>query len=170
MRIRRWLSGLILLLLVSGPAWAVTNVPTFAPTPKAYKAQITNASGVVTLVATTNFVTVATGATNGTRINALYCTSSDSTVAGHNIAVGIVRSATLYPLGVIAIAQSTVTSTTQANVLTQLNANLTLPIDSDRNPFIHLESTDQLVVGVLTTAVQNTPGMAISCMSNGADF
>lgn len=149
---------------IATSAGAVTaNSIVTTQTPKGYKAQIVNGSGVVTLTATTNYVTVVTGAPS--KVVGLICTSNDA--AAHNIAYGFIRSATFYPLGVAAIGSASAASVTSVNLFAS-GQTPGLAVDSDGNPYVLLESTDTLVAGVLTTAV--TASDAVSCMATAADF
>ena len=152
-------------IATSASATVTANSIVTTQNPKAYKAQVVNASGVVTLTATTNYVTVVTGGANGTKVVSLVCTSNDA--ASHNIAYGFIRSATFYPLGVAAIGSASATSVTSVNLLASGQTS-GLAVDSDGNPYVLLESTDTLVAGVLTTAV--TASDAVSCMATAADF
>jgi hypothetical protein len=162
----RWLSILALLCTpISALAATTPNSFITAQTPRSYKANIVNASGVVTLAATTNYVTLATGATNGTIINSVLCASNDT--ATHNLVIGQIRSSTLYPMAVIAIAAGSTTSLAQVYPF-EVPSLSSLPYDPDGNTYQILESGDTLVVGVLTTAV--TAALAISCTTNGADY
>ncbi len=164
--ISRWLLALALLCAPIGAFAAATpNSFVTAQTPRAYKVNIVNASGIVTLAAVTNYLTLAQGGTNGTIINGVLCTSNDT--ATHNLVLGVIRSSTLYPLGVFAVAAGSTTSLAQVTPFS-VPGIPGLPLDPDGNPYLILESSDALSVGVLTTAV--TAALAISCTTNGADY
>lgn len=137
--LKRIILALVLAAALAGPALAaLTNVPTFVVTPRAYKVQIANATG-------TSAVTLATGATNGTKVLGILVTNTDTNP--YTVTLAVTRSATSYVLAVVTVASSSgnVNGTPAVALLT---AALIpgLPLDSDGNPYLILESTDTLTV------------------------
>lgn len=134
----------------------VQNSVVTPQTPRAYKGQLLNG---------TLSATVATGATNGTKISSLTATSTDTTA--QTITVEIIRSAVTYILLVVQIPIGAGT-TNAVPGLNLLQASLIpgLPVDLQGNPYIHLESGDALTV----TAGAVTSAKAISFNTVGADY
>jgi hypothetical protein len=139
----------------------VTATPVFPQAPKSYKIQIlpADASGLKT---------IATGGTNGTKINAIVVTSSD-TVA-RNVTWGITTGGVFFPLGTISIpiTAGQVDLTNVAVNLLDISKTPGLPIDADSNPYIFLSSaSDTLQIKSLTTV---TAAKEIDITAFGADF
>lgn len=168
---RRLLVALALCLWAMPALATVTaNSVVTAQTSQAPKVQILPGSLTVTLTSTTNFVTLYTGAANGSLVSSIICTSNDT--ASHNIVLGEEKAGaltTLLPISVTAIGSASATTVT--NTGTNMLSGTAIPglaQDSDGNPVFPLNANDVLVVGVLTTAV--TASDAISCFAKAADF
>lgn len=152
--------ALVLGLTVGPVLAAVTATPVFVQTPRAYKLQLTNASG-------TGLTTLTAGGTNGTKVTGLWATSTDT--ASNTIIVSILRT------GPVNYVQATITlpansgntaGTAAVNLMSPTNWP-GLPTDSDGNPYFILESTDTLQIAVGTTI---TSGKLVSIVSNAGDF
>src|SRR5689334_16258532 len=89
----------VALLVASSPGWAALTANSIVTTqnPKAYKAQITSASG-------TTAVSLITPGANGTKVISIICSNTDT--AGYNVTFSVLRSAATYALGTVAIAAS----------------------------------------------------------------
>lgn len=164
MKIKMWktkLAAIIVLIGLACQAHAATtpNSLVYTQVPKAYKAQITNASG-------TAVVSLAPGGTNGTKIMGLICAGTNT--AAQDIEVTVLRSAVNYPLGTVTvpITAGTIAATPAVNMFNSGNIP-GLPIDAQGNPFLFLESTDTLEIQALVTV---TSGKTISCSTVAADF
>lgn len=144
-----------------GPALAaVTATPVFVQTPRAYKVQLSNATG-------TTLTTLTAGGASGTKVTGLWATSTDT--ASNTIIVSIQRT------GPVNFVQATITlPANSGNTAGTPAVNLMaagvwpgLPVDSDGNPYFILESTDTLQVAVGTTI---TATKLVSVVANAGDF
>jgi hypothetical protein len=148
-------------VVVGSPSWAAItpNSIVTTQTPKAYKAQITNASG-------TTAVSLVTPGANGTKVISIVCTNTDA--SGYNVAFSVLRSSTSYVLdtATIAAGAGTSASTPPASILNATNIP-GIPLDSDGNPYLFLEPTDTLQMANGSTI---TAGKVISCHTVAADF
>lgn len=138
---------------------AVTDTPVFVQTPRYPKAQLTNASG-------TTPVTLYVGGTNGTKVVGVFVSTTDT--SAETMTLSVVRSAVTYILGTftIPIGSGTVAGTPTVNILDP-SVIIGLPVDSDGNWFIFLESTDTLQVSVGSAV---TAGKTTSIHAVAADF
>src|SRR2546427_12402023 len=87
------------LLAYISPSWATVTANSIitTQTPKAYKAQITNASG-------TTAVSLITPGASGTKVTSIVCSNTDG--SGYNVTFSVLRSSTAYVLGTVAIPAS----------------------------------------------------------------
>lgn len=119
--------------------------PFFFDAPKVSTQTIANAD-------TTTLKTIVTGATNGTKIIALILTSDDSST--RDVQIGITKSGGSFsPIGTMtmAVTAGTIAATAGVNGLDRDTKIPGLPLDSDGNPFLHLESGDTLQMKALVT-------------------
>jgi hypothetical protein len=154
---------LCLLLGISEAEAAVTATPVFPQTPKGPLAQILNGTG-------TAQVTLVTAGANGSKVISIVCSSTDTVDRSLNLTR--VRSATSYLLTQVDMpalsgdAGSSSGFTPPVGVIAQGNIP-GLPMDSDGNAFIYLESGDTLVIN---TTVTLTSAKIIACSAVSADF
>lgn len=123
---------------------AVTSTGSFPQAPKNGNVQIlpADASGLKTLY---------TGGVNGSKINAIIVTSTDT--AARDVQWGITVGAVFYILGTVAVPLTSgfINSAPAVNLL-DLTKTPGLPLDSDGNPFVFLASASYtLQVKALTT-------------------
>jgi hypothetical protein len=148
-------------LAFGSPGWAAVTANSIVTTqtPKAYKAQITNASG-------TTAVNLVTPGTNGTKVISVICSNTDT--SAYNVTFSVLRSSTTYLLDSVAIPASAGSSASVAPVSILNSTNIPgIPVDSDGNPYLFLEPTDTLQMANGATIA---PGKAISCHTVAADF
>lgn len=121
----------------------MSSTPFFFATPKVSAVQIANADA-------SNLKTLATGAAGGTKIVAVMAASDDT--SARDVQLGITKSGTFYPLGTatIAITAGTIAATPAVNLLNP-GVIVGLPLDSDNQPYLFLESGDTLQAKALTT-------------------
>jgi hypothetical protein len=139
---------------------AVTATPALLQTPKNSKVQILPAD-------TTTLKTLYTGGANGSKIVAVFASSTDTST--RDVQIGVTRSGTFFPLCTItvAITAGTVAGTSPASLLSS-SAIPSLPVDNDGQTYILLsDSTDLLQVKALTTV---TGAKEIDITAIGADF
>ncbi len=112
-------------------------------TPKLGLAQIANADA-------SNLKTVVTGGANGSKVPALMLSSSDGTA--RDVTFGVSRSATFYPLGTVTvpITAGQLAGTPGINAFAP-SICPGLPVDSDGQPYLFLQSGDTLDFKALTT-------------------
>lgn len=154
------LTALVFLVFGSaGGATVTSNSIVTTQTPKAYKAQITNASG-------TTAVNLVAPGTNGTKVISIVCSNTDT--SAYNVTFSVLRSSTTYLLDTVPIPASA-GSSASAPPVSILNAtNIPgIPQDSDGNPYLFLEPTDTLQMANGSTIAI---GKAISCHTVAADF
>jgi len=139
---------------------SVTSTPIFPQTIKSSEVQILPAD-------TSSLKTLYTAGANGSRIEAIYATNTD-TAAAYAIQLTVVESATNYLLGTINLPLSS-GNTTAAPTVNLFNAGtqLVLNKDSDGNPYIYLESGAVLKVNSTTTV---NSGKILSFVANGGDY
>jgi hypothetical protein len=144
---------------LSGWAAVTPNSIVTTQTPRAYKAQITNASG-------TTPVSLITPGANGTKVISIVCSNSDT--SAYNLTFSVLRSSIAYVLGTVAIAASAgnAAGTPPVSILNATNIP-GIPQDSDGNPYLFLESTDTLQMANGSTI---SAGKVISCHTVAADF
>lgn len=144
---------------------AVTATPVFIQTPKC---------GLTNFVQGTDsagtYKTLISGGTNGTKVTSINVATDDGT-ATHVLTLAIQRSATNYVIGAYTIPLSSGTSGAIASVdlLRGGPANLIpgLAIDNDGNPYIYLQSGDNLV---MTFATALTSSKRIDVVTTAGDF
>jgi hypothetical protein len=118
--------------------------PFYFDVPKVSNAEIANADA-------SNLKTVVTGAPNGSKVNSLTLASDDT--AAREVQLGVTQNAgAFFPLGTVSvpITAGTVAATPAVNALNR-TACPGLPLDSDGNPYLLLESGDTLQIKALTT-------------------
>jgi hypothetical protein len=149
------------LAISSAPSWAIVTANSIvtAQTPRAYKAQITTASGTLP-------VSLVAGGANGTKVISIICSNTDT--SGYNLTFSVLRSSSSYVLGTVAVAASagSLAGSPPVSVLNQTNVP-GIPLDSDGNPYLFLESTDTLQ---MANGSSIGAGKAISCHTVAADF
>jgi len=148
-------------LAFGSPGWAAitANSIVTTQTPKAYKAQITNASG-------TAAVNLVNPGTNGTKVISIVCSNTDT--SAYNVTFSVLRSSTTYFLDTVAIPASAGYSASAPPVSILNTTNIPgIPLDSDGNPYLFLEPTDTLQMANGATIAA---GKAISCHTVAADF
>ncbi len=134
--------------------------PIFIGSAKNGKVQIVNADS-------TNWKTVYTAASSGSKITSLIAASDDT--AAHDIQISIANGGTNYLLGTVAVAIGAGNSGTVPAVnLLDLTKLVGMPIDSDGNPYIFLINGDTLQVKALV-AVTAAKTVSVSAISVG-DF
>jgi hypothetical protein len=142
-----------------GWAAVTSNSIVTTQTPKAYKAQITNASG-------TTPVNLVIPGTNGTKVISIVCSNTDA--SSYNVTFSVLRSSTTYLLDTVAIPASAGYSASAPPVSILNTINIPgIPQDSDGNPYLFLEPTDTLQMANGSTLAT---GKAISCQTVAADF
>jgi hypothetical protein len=131
--------------------------PTLVHQPQKGAAQILNATGTAQM-------TLITAGANGSKVVALYASSTDT--AAQSLAVSLVRSATTYLLATVAIPAGSGNSagTPPVNLL---SAIMGLPYDQDGQAYMFIASGDTLVVNTLGTV---TAAKTISALSDHGDF
>lgn len=158
--LRRLLLALLLSAMVL-PALAATtpNSAITVQTPRAYKAQLLNASG-------TGLVTVASGGVNGTKITGLWASSTDT--ASNTVFVSVLRGAVSFTQVAVTLPANSgsLAGSPPVNLLASVNWP-GLPVDSDGNPYMILESNDSLQVSVQTAV---TAGKAVNVNTVSGDF
>lgn len=121
----------------------MSTTPFFFGTPKNSKVQIANADA-------SGLKTVATGATLGSKVVALFAASDDTTA--RDVTFGVTKSGTFYPLGTktVPITAGTVAGTPAVNLFDP-SIVPGLPVDNDGQPYLFLETGDTLQAKSLTT-------------------
>lgn len=123
--------------------------PFFFDVPKVSNAEIANADA-------SNLKTVVTGALNGTKVNSLTLTSDDT--AARDVQFGVTQfGGSFFPLGTVTvpITAGTIAATPAVNALNR-TACPGLPLDSDGNSYLLLESGDTFQIKALTTVTATT--------------
>lgn len=138
---------------------AVTATPVFPQTVQSPVIQILPAT-------TTGLVTVYTAGTNGSKIENIICTNTD-TAAAYAITLTVVVSSTNYIIGTINVPLSSGNTTSAAAVSLINSTNLPLAKDSNGNPYLLLASGAVLKANSSTTV--NT-GKVVSIVAMGGDY
>jgi hypothetical protein len=113
----------------------VQNVnPTFVKTPNWGATQITTGTG------SSGVVTVYTGGTNGSKINAMIGVSIGTTSA-FDVQWGVSSGGTLFVYGTFSMTINAGSTDSAPSINLLSNANVPLAIDSDSNPFLFLPSS-----------------------------
>lgn len=138
----------------------LTSNPVFPQQPKNGKVQIANGDASAQK-------TVYTAGSNGSKIHGLFAVSTDT--SARDVQISITNGGTSYPIGTVtvAIGAGNSGSVPTQNLLPYLGQLLGLPLDSDGNPEILLNSGDTLTVSALTTV---TSGKLITVTAIGSDF
>jgi hypothetical protein len=138
---------------------AGTATPIFPQTIRNGAAEILPASG-------STVVTLATGGTNGTKIESLNLINTDTNAYSIQMVVQI--SSVSYILGVLALAASTGYSSTVPALAPLRNGNIPgFAFDSNGNPYLYLASGATLGFSSTTTV---STGKAIHIFGQGGDF
>lgn len=138
---------------------ANSNVPMFIQTIKNWPAQILPAD-------TTTLKTVVTGGSQGSKVEQLNVTSTDT--SARDMALWWTISATNYLIGTISIPITA--GFTNAIPTVNLLRNSQIPgvkIDANGNPYLYVASGTVLAVSTLTTV---TAAKAIQITGEGGDF
>lgn len=147
-----------LIVLTGILSMALTATPVFVQTPRSWKIQISGTPGTTPVV----FATPAAAM----KITGCWAYSTDT--AARSVRLDIVRSATAYTQNIVAVNTPVATPGTNIPVNLLANTNFPgLPLDSDGNPYILLESTDTLQAAA---NAQLTAATFISITCNAADF
>jgi hypothetical protein len=138
---------------------AVVNTPIFPQTIFVETKQIVNSDS-------TNLVTLLTGDADGTRIDSIIVSSTDTTA--RDLQLWITKSATDYLLGTVQIAinSGNVNSTPSVQYLTASNFPV-LPVDANGNRFLMLDSGVTIKAKVLVAV---TSAKAIALTISGGHF
>lgn len=149
---------LLSLLVLGGFCLALTATPVFVQTPRSWKIQISGTPGTTPVV----FATPAAAM----KITGCWAYSTDT--AARSVRLDIVRSSTVYTQAIVAVNTPVATPGTNSPVNLFAPLNLPgLPVDSDGNPYILLESTDTLQAAA---NAQLTAATFISITCDAADF
>lgn len=136
---------------------AVTSTGSFPQNPKNGNVQIlpADASGLKTIY---------TGGANGSKINALMVTSSDT--AARDVTWGITIAAVFYPLGTVTIpiTAGQINSAPAVNLF-DLTKTPGLPLDSDGNPYVFLASASYTLQAKTLTTVTAAKEIDISALA-----
>lgn len=138
---------------------ANSNVPMFIQTIQGWLAQILPAD-------TTALKTLITAGAQGSRLNSLILSSTDTTA--RDIQFWLTRSATNYLIGTVNIPVSA--GNTNAAPSVNILGNLQIPglaFDANGNPYVDLKAADVLSIACLTTV---TAAKAVSAIGCGGDF
>jgi len=139
---------------------AGTATPIFPQTIRNFAAEILPASG-------TGLITLATGGTNGTKIESLNMVNTD-TADAYSVEMSITISSVTYILGTFALPASTGFSSTVAALAPLRNGIIPgLAFDSNGNPYLYLASGSSLGFSSGTTVAT---GKAIHIFGQGGDF
>ena len=141
--------------------------PTFVKTPNVGAVQITTGTG------SSAFVSVYTGAANGSKIAGFIATAVNTTAA-FDVQWGILNAtSSFFMLATSSVPQSAGSASSVAAINLLNNANLpSLTLDSDGNPFIFLRSSaDSLQAKTPATSSQWAAGAIINLIVSAAgDF
>jgi hypothetical protein len=138
---------------------ANSNVPMFIQTIKSWVTQILPAD-------TTTLKTLVTGGSQGSKVEQLFVTSTDT--SARDMALWWTISATNYLIGTISIPITAGFTNAIPTVNILRNAQIpAIEIDANGNPFIYVGSGAVLAVSTLTTV---TTAKAIQFIAQGGDF
>jgi hypothetical protein len=137
---------------------ATTATPIFPQTIQSEAVQILNATG-------TSAVTLYTAGANGSKIENIICTSTD-TIA-HTIQLSVTISAVTYILTTINIPANSGNTTVLPSISLINNAQIVLAKDPNGNPYLYLGAGAVLKV---SAAVTVTSPDVLSFVTNGGDF
>lgn len=150
---RRW-GWVLWAVVLAAPAWAVvTATPVFVQTPKA----------AVTVASTTVQTTIYTGGSNGSKVVGLLLTNTTGSASTATCQLKI--GATAVTFLVISVVANAGTATGIPAVNAFLGVNTPgLPVDSDGNPFLYLNSASD------TVQCASSASAALSYVVIAADF
>lgn len=115
---------------------------------------------------TQTYKTVATGGTNGTKIESLILSSTDT--SARDVTINITRSAVNYQLAVISVPITAGTVDTVPSVDVLRNSMIPgLAYDSNGNKYLYLKSGDTLTINAPVTI---TTAKQITAVASGGDF
>lgn len=115
------------------------------------------------------YKTLAQGASNGTKVNGIWATSNDSTA--HTMTVQLQRSGINYGGVTSTIPTSAGFSASSPAVNMMAPASWPgLPVDSDGNPFLFLQSTLDLLVATYSIAISTGISGVINAAAVRGDF
>lgn len=137
----------------------VTATPIFPQTIQTPVAQILPATA-------SNLVTLYTAGANGSKIENIIATNTD-TAAAYAITLTVVVSATNYIIGTVNVPLSSGNTTAAPSINLLNNTSINLAKDSNGNPYIYLASGAVLKVNSGTTV--NT-GKVLSFTAMGGDY
>ena len=126
----------------------MTSTPVFTQTPKTGGGSINNATGAGTLGSDTNGVALYTAGSNGSRVNSLILSTTDTTA--NDVFLYIKSGANIYPVGQVHVPASSgnIASTLAIDgILPSITVGL--PIDNNGKRFIHLGASDVLKFAVI---------------------
>lgn len=125
-------------------------------------------TGVVQILPATasNLVTLYTAGTNGSKIECIMATNTD-TAAAYAITLTVVISATNYILGTVNVPLSSGNTTAAPAISLLASSNIPLSKDPDGNPYLYLASGAVLKVNSSTTV--NT-SKVVSFIAQGGDY
>ena len=137
----------------------MASAPAFVGTPKCGLVQIVNADA-------SNQKTLVSAGANGSKIVSVMLSTDDT--SSRIIQLSIKRSSTNYILGSVTVATLAGTDgVTPAQPAFDLSLLRGLPVDNDGNPFIFLESGDELDIKSTTTV---TSGKTVHAVAVYGDF
>jgi hypothetical protein len=135
------------------------NLPGYIQTLQNWVASINNAAGQTKQ-------TIATGATNGSRILGLIVSSTDT--SARDIVIGVTISATNYDLGIVSIPAQSGTLDTVPTVFPFKTTQFPyLPVDAYGNPYLDIKSTTTFYAYAPVTV---TSAKQINLFAFGGDF
>ena len=138
---------------------AVTATPIFPQT-------LTNTPVTILPADTTTLKTAYTAGSNGSKLEAIYVTNTDSASA-YSVQINITISSTSYLLGTVNVPLSAGNTTAAPNVNLLASTNLNLPKDANGNPYIYLLASAIVKVGVLVAV---NSGKVVTFITQGEDF
>lgn len=140
---------------------------TYVKQPRRVKGTISAAGSVTPSTgALTGSVTLFSAGANGSKVNALNATSTDT--ASRQVVIAIFDGTNYFPIGSLSVpgnAGTTTGAVASVNLLDQTKVS-GLPLDADGNPYILLESGDSLVASVLSL----TASTVIAIAGTAGDF
>lgn len=148
---------------------AVTATPIYPQAVWSKTALLQNSTGAYTFAignTTTNLVTLAAGGANGSKVEAIRATSTDTTARDTIILIS--NGTNLFPLGVISVpANSGFTNALPAINIMSNPLFQGFSYDAMGNPFIFVPSGWTLYAGTLTAI---TAAKQVSVLATGEDF
>jgi hypothetical protein len=149
-----------------------TPTPIYPQTVKNWAGRLLPGTGAYTVpstvtTATTNLVAVATGDTNGDKIESLIATSTDT--AAQSLVVAIISAVDTEILGVVTIpiTAGTIAGTPPVNLLSPSGNLAGCAFDANGNKYIYLPSGSTLYIGTLAAV---TAAKSIQVYGSGGQF